>query len=139
MPDVFYVSVEDITIYHIIAGIIILLIIWYIVKINMLEEDEEYLLEGMNDPSLEIIQNKLIIPNSRVDPLDFKFTDSNYQFGPLEKGIYGNVPVYYYEDADIPFTPQWRQIYGGNYLPNPKLYYRETVIPIESFFWLGKN
>ena len=62
-------------------------------------------------------------------------SDANYKFGPLEKGTYGDVPVYFYKSADLMFNPDWRKIDSGIYTPNTRTLWEDTNTPEETSFW----
>ena len=62
-------------------------------------------------------------------------TDTEYKFGPLNKGSYGDVPVYFYESQDDLFPQQWRKVDGGIYLHNSRTFWKDTNTPQEVRFW----
>jgi hypothetical protein len=51
-------------------------------------------------------------------------TDADYLYGPLDKGTYGDVPVYFNEEEDNKFAPIWRDVHAGLYLHNNKTWWK---------------
>jgi len=49
-------------------------------------------------------------------------TDTEYKQSLL-KGLYGDVPVYLYNDDDLSYISQWRKPNSGIYIPNSKTYW----------------
>lgn len=111
--------------HHIITLMVCMLLIYYFIRSNLITlHNSSATREYMNGDLFEA--EKLQLP---------PMTDANYKFGPLDKGLYGDVPVYFNEDADNAYAAQWRKVHGGVYVPNAKLYWRNTVIPKEAAFW----
>ncbi len=116
----------DVT-HSIIMLMVCMLLIYYFIRSNVVQVHPHPIdrFEGMSNGDLfEAEQVKL--PD---------LTDKEYKFGPLYKGVYGDVPIYFNEDADNAYAAHWRKIHGGVYVPNAKLYWRKTVIPKEAAYW----
>ena len=111
------------TIYGISTMIVILLLLWSIARKNP-SVDYTYNIEGMDTK------------NEEKDNInEKKYTDSKYKYGPLPKGVYGDVDVYFNETPDNQFASQWLSENGGIYLHNSKTYWRDVNTPYESNFW----
>lgn len=111
-------------VYGIATMIVFLLLLWSFVRNDPSEYSHscggrhggrrlKYSLEGMESP----------------------YTDANYKYGPLQKGTYGDVTVYFNETPDNQFADQWQTEHGGLYLHNSKTYWRDVNTPDESDFW----
>lgn len=100
-------------VYGIASLIVILLLLWHVSRQDP-DLDYTYAIEGMKQ-----------MPD----------TDSKYKYGPLPKGTYGDVTVYFNETPDNQFADQWQTEHGGIYLHNSKTYWRDVNTPHESDFW----
>lgn len=84
----------------------------------MSELNKQLLVEGLIGQPIECCGGEPIPPP--------QWSDKDYS---LQKGIYVDTPVYLYSSLDNPFKKLWYTPYGGNYLPNSKLYWRDTSTP----------
>lgn len=114
-------------VYGVTTLIILLLILYYFTRSQMFDDQISRrrifkdrrrpvynLVEGMKSPA---------------------YTDQNYRYGPLPKGKYGDVDVYFYETSDLQHTPEWRKVHGGLYIHNSKTWWKDTNRPVEADFW----
>lgn len=109
------------SIYGIITLIFLMLLLWFFIRTTVydVEIKPKKRKEYFEDEPLNI-------------PAD---SDSQYKFGPLQKGIYGDVPVYFYETIDDLHAPDWRQSNEGIYVHNAKTYWKDVNTPIEANYW----
>lgn len=87
---------------------------------------------GRDDPSNT--PEDLVILHDDV-PLNIPFTDDNYKYKPLAKGLYGGVPVMFYNDFDDYRAKDFRVVDGGLYIPNSREYWKWDDIPVEAAAW----
>jgi hypothetical protein len=144
------------TIKYIIVLICTMLLIWFFIRTNLEDNfDRQYhdvhagryhRLEGMSvagDPDLgssphdDPLANQLTaeqtmnedarLTNEEVPNVPYELTDKNYT-GNIMHGVYGDVPVYIYDDVDDAHSSEWRTAYGGIHLRNSKTYWKEQII-----------
>jgi hypothetical protein len=64
---------------------------------------------------------------------DFPRTDTNYRYGPLPRGYYGDVPVYFYRKGDDRYSPAWRKAFGGGLYVHDTNTYRQDAMRLPTF------
>jgi hypothetical protein len=155
----------DYSFVNMIATIVILMLIWYFIRVSIKDYDVDYDVdyykndyfsnkEFSNTPvPLDVLADSSSattfmqetsdlltdLNKNLVVHRDFALTDGNYFAGPLMKGDYGNVPTYLYNDYDNERTQLWRKPYNGIYLPNSKEYWKSINYPIEADSWIANG
>ncbi len=119
---------------YLLTLIFIIVLLWFLVRSNWLHPARCADKEGLN-----------IVPDLNRVPIQKPFnavniqrplTDTKYEFGQkLNKGLYGDVVTYLYDDTDSPYRSQWGGMYQGVYVPNSKKYWINTNTPREAAFW----
>lgn len=78
--------------------------------------------------------------DATLKPLLYKLTDTNYEYAPIAKGLYGgDVPSYLYTDFDDRRSSLWRVGEHGTYWPNSKMYWIDNETPKEAAQWVKKE
>lgn len=142
------INVVDMGNYYMIYGmvtmIVIMMLLWFFIRVNMTTPScthEGFLLYEKEientTPEAEDAIKKLLSGNADEQYLNFKMTDREYKKEKhgLLKGMYGDVPVYLYDDGDIPYVKEWREMHHGIYIPNSKTYWVKANRPLEKDFW----
>ena len=79
-------------------------------------------------------QDMIALQAATERPIQIPLTDSKYK-GKLLHGIYGDVPVYLYDDKQDTESSQWRQPGKSVYLPNSKASWKTANYAIEMPEW----
>lgn len=75
------------------------------------------------------------LKDSEIHPLKFERTDLGYNNKPLIQGVYGDVPIYMYNNLDSISRPKWDNPTHGVYMPNSKEAWKNLNYPIEADAW----
>ena len=128
-PDVAVIHVvsdNSSAIRYIVCLIVVIALLYYVVSNWQIQHSRCPSVEGMNNYTDDKNTNN-------------NYTDNNYQFGPLPKGTYGDVDVYFNETSDNKYAPDWRTVHGGLYIHNSRTYWKDTNRPYEADYWLAMN
>jgi hypothetical protein len=154
VPSVLAVDVTDYTEYYTICGIVMLIVImlllWYFVRSTSNNIPNNYQIKKNKRSPLNVLtpqclskneselipkyQNTPKYQNAQDKPTN-QFTDKNYKFGPLQKGVYGGVVVYFNEISDNKYTSEWRTPNGGLYVLNSRTLWKDANTPNEAKYW----
>jgi hypothetical protein len=111
------------------------MLLWYFVKTSKYPDNPHYTnsnrCDGLTSPIQHIPLNKQSIIENPVG----QFTDAEYEYGPLPKGMYGDVPVYFNRTSDNKYASKWRRVDGGIYLHNSKTYWQDNSISVDDKIW----
>lgn len=97
--------------------------------------------EGLNNPSGT--------PDNDFEELALPFTTTKYPVGNIQLtnkdepkpynmqvGLYGDVPVTFYEEEDMLYSPEWYHGVGsGLYIQNMRTAFKKVNWPIQKAFW----
>lgn len=77
-----------------------------------------------------------LLESGQTFTFNIPYTDKEYKFGPIPKGLYGDVPIYVYNDFDDWRAKQFKQpVHQGIYLMNSKEYWKSSNMPWEAESW----
>ena len=127
--------------------IIILLLLWYFIRTNLEEGEEDkdcdryrshnHQREGLGGIPIEDSDILALMPEFQpdFDPIPMHLTAPDepkpYKFW---SGTYGDVPLNLYDVKDVAYKPEWDHR-TAMYIPNMRTVFRNTYTPIEASFW----
>jgi hypothetical protein len=147
VPNILAMEVVDYseyyTVYGILTLIVIMLLLWYFVRSTSYDvthdsQMKRFHLPTQPHPHLPTHPHVSKLPSkhqsSQSNPTS-QFTDANYKLGPLQKGMYGGVVVYFNETSDNMFASDWRTPNGGLYVHNARTFWKDANTPNEAEYW----
>jgi hypothetical protein len=109
---------------------------YYNVRKSQRSDRRENFVEGLEAETQEIEPEvELSMPPARNAEIEevptFQFSDSQYEFGPLNKGIYGDRLVYMYDVKDLKNIRDWRGDDKSIYKLNYRSYIEDANRPLD--------
>lgn len=144
--------------YGALSIVIVLLLIWYFIRTNLEADDVctncgkkcrghcrikhgcmckpcNSLIEGMfplEDPAVLAHLPEMKEPTPAPIRMTPEGEEPSYT---LQTGIYGDVPLSFFEEKDIPYGPEWPSKDVYMYVPNMRTTFQKVNTPVESMFW----
>lgn len=134
-----YVDAGEIySVYGIASMIVIILLIWYFVRSNLVHEQRECHLEGLNggiyieDPAILSMMPEFN-GSMEFEPIKISPDDKPKPY-KMWSGEYGGVPLSVYDVGDVVYKPEWDHN-QTMFIPNMRTVFRQTYTPYQASHW----